>query len=413
MSIQRSASPALLATIVTVTAGFLYLFTAARDIVVGDSPDLITAAVVLGVPHPPGYPLFSLLGHLFSLLPLGAIPFRVNLVSVVCHAITAGIVFLTAFRLSRSSIAAVAAAFVLALNPLFWLWSLVAEVFPLNNFLAALLVYLLVIWHEQPERYRFLAAASFVAGLALTNHQTILLLRPAVCFLLWHHRAVLVARPQIVLISAATFLLGLLPYAYVPWASAHHPIYNWGDVSSWRDLFALITRQSYGAAHLTQEKYQGGSLLLRLAALTESIGALLGLLLVFGAIYAYRQLRWYFWFALLAFVFAGPFFTGITNFDLARSPSGLFVLERFFLLPRVVVAPVMALGLMMIAEAVRRYAPSMPMSPLRVVSGGIVVVLAVSVFTNYRQVNQSHNHVARCYAEDLFEIGRASCRERV
>jgi hypothetical protein len=108
MSIQRSASPALLATIVAVTAGFLYLFTAARDIVVGDSPDLITAAVVLGVPHPPGYPLFTLLGHLFSLLPLGAIPFRVNLVSVVCDALTAGIVFLTAFRLSRSPIAAAA-----------------------------------------------------------------------------------------------------------------------------------------------------------------------------------------------------------------------------------------------------------------------------------------------------------------
>lgn len=397
-----NTSTLLVAGVVTVAAGILYFVTAARDIVVGDSPEFVIAAATLGVPHSPGYPLFTMLGHLFSLLPIGPLPFRLNLFSVVCDAAAVGIVFLTAFRLSQSRLAAAMAALVLAFNPLFWSWSLVAEVFPLNNLLAALLIYLLVIWHEQPEHCRSLAAAAFVAGLALTNHQTIVLLGPAVCFLLWHHRSVLVARPQIVLICAATFLLGLLPYAYVPWASAHHPIYNWGDVSSWRDLFALITRQSYGAAHLAQAKYQGGSLLLRLAALTESIGALMGLLLVLGAIYEYRRLNWYFWFALLAFVFAGPFFTGITNFDLARSPSGLFVLERFFLLPRVVVAPLMALGLVMIAEVVRGYAPSMPMPPLRVASGGIVVVLAVSVFTNYRQIDQSHNHIARSYAEDLF-----------
>jgi len=397
-----NASTLLVAAFVTVVAGTLYFITAARDIVVGDSPELVITAATLGVPHSPGYPLFTMLGHFFSLLPTGPLPFRVNLFSVVCDAAAVGVVFLTAFRLSWSRLAAAMAALTLAFNPLFWSWSLVAEVFPLNNLLAALLIYLLVIWHEQPERYRFLTAASFVAGLALTNHQTIILLGPAVCFLLWHHRAVLVARPQIILTCAATFLLGLLPYTYVPWASAHHPVYNWGDVSSWRDLFALITRQSYGAAHLAQAKYQGGSWLLRLAALTESIGALMGLLLVLGAIYAYRRLTWYFWFALLAFVFAGPFFTGITNFNLVRSPSGLFVLERFFLLPRVIVAPLMALGLVMIAEMVRRYAPAIPMPPLRVVSGVIVVVLAVSVFTNYRQIDQSHNHIARSYAEDLF-----------
>jgi len=53
--------------------GVLYFLTAARDIVVGDSPELIMAAVTLGVAHAPGYPLFTMLGHLFSLLPFGSI----------------------------------------------------------------------------------------------------------------------------------------------------------------------------------------------------------------------------------------------------------------------------------------------------------------------------------------------------
>src|SRR6266481_3108151 len=107
---------------VTAIAGVLYFLTAARDIVVGDSPELIMAAVTLGVAHAPGYPLFTMLGHLFSLLP-----FRVNLLSVVCDALTIGVVYFGAFRLTRSRLAAAVAAVLLVVNPIFWEWSLAAE----------------------------------------------------------------------------------------------------------------------------------------------------------------------------------------------------------------------------------------------------------------------------------------------
>lgn len=101
-------------------AGFaflLYFLTAARDIVVGDTPELITAAVTLGVPHPPGYPLFTMLGHLFSLLPFGPIPFRVNLLAATCDALTVAVIFFTALHLSRSRPAAAMAALILAVLP--------------------------------------------------------------------------------------------------------------------------------------------------------------------------------------------------------------------------------------------------------------------------------------------------------
>src|SRR6202030_1985245 len=108
------------AATVIVAAGLLYFCTAARDIVVGDSPELIAASVTLGVPHAPGYPLFAMLGHLFSLIPFGPIPFRVNLLSVTCDAAAVGVVYLTAFRLSKTRMAAAAAALLLAANPTFW-----------------------------------------------------------------------------------------------------------------------------------------------------------------------------------------------------------------------------------------------------------------------------------------------------
>src|SRR5438132_9897379 len=235
------------AIFVVSVCAFLYFLTAARDIVVGDSPELITAAVTLGVAHAPGYPLFTMLGHLFSLLPFGSLPSRVNLLSVTCDALAIGVVYFSAFR-TKSRFAAAVAALVLAVNPTFWEWSLAAEVFPLNNLLAAVLILLLVTWHEHPERTGFLVAAFFVAGLALTNHQTIALLGPAFCFVLWRRRSIL--RPRLFAIGIAAFVIGLLPYAYIPWASAHHPAHNWGNVSSFRDLVGLITRRSYGSAWL-------------------------------------------------------------------------------------------------------------------------------------------------------------------
>jgi len=82
------------------------------------------AAVTFGVAHAPGYPLFTMLGHLFSLAPVRLDPFRVNLLSVVCDALTIGVVYFSAFRLHRSQLAAAVAALLLAVDPIFWEWSL-------------------------------------------------------------------------------------------------------------------------------------------------------------------------------------------------------------------------------------------------------------------------------------------------
>ncbi len=359
------------------------------------------AAATLGVAHPPGYPLFTMLGHLFSLVPLGPIPFRVNLLSAVSNALTVGIVFLTAFRLSQARLASTMGALVLALNPLFWSWSLVAEVFPLNNLLASLLIYLLVIWFEEPERTGTLMAAFFVGGLGITNHQTIVLLTPAVCFLFWRRRTVLF-RPQNIALCLTSFLFGLLPYAYVAWAAARHPAYNWGGVSSLGDLFALITRQNYGTVHLTSSSHQGGSALDRVFALCVFFGPLMGSLGLLGLVHAYRRRRWYFWFTLLAFTCAGPFFAIMTNLNLASTPQTIFVLERFFLLPMVITAPVCALGIVAVGELISAYAPKLLLGRSPVAIGAVAIVLLIGLLANYRRTDQSRNHLARTYAQDVF-----------
>jgi hypothetical protein len=403
---RRSPSDVATFVVGAVVVGFaflLYFMTAARDIVVGDTPELITAAVTLGVPHPPGYPLFTMLGHLFSLLPLGPIPFRVNLLAVTCDALTVGIVYLTAWRLCANRMAAAIAALVLAVTPIFWAWSIVTDVFPLNNLLASLLIYLLVMWRERPDRTVLLVAMFFVGGLALANHQTIVLLGPAFGFVLWQGRAVWWRRPQILAICAIAFLVGLLPYLYVPWAAAHNPVINWGGVSSLKDLIALIARQSYGTMLLAGTTgFMAGSPMHRICELCLSFGPLMGPLVLLGLIQAYRQQRWYFWFSLLAFAGTGLFFVAIANLNLETYPHALFVLERFFLLSQVVLAPLSALGVLLIAEVISFRRPALRVWWLRIVGGAALIAVLATLVINYRSTDQSRNSIARSFGEDLF-----------
>jgi len=398
---RGAVSSLLFALVVAVAAGTLYFLTAARDLVVGDSPDLITAAVILGVPHPPGYPLFTMLGHLFSLLPIGSLAFRVNLLSVTCDALTVGIVFLTAVRLSGSRLAATVAALILALNPLFWSWSLVAEVFSLNNFLASLVIYFLVVWHERPERMWALLLASFTTGLGFSNHHTIALLGPAIFFSVWRCRATLWKRPLTIPLALAVFLFGLLPYAYIPWAAARHPAWNWGNVASFSDLLKLVSRQQYGGLRLIGAAYSGGSVWLRIATLCFSFGAVTGSLALLGLIRAYRSCRWYFWFSLLAFGFTGLLFAIISDLNLESATSAAWVLQRFFLLPEVAVAPLVGFGVLLVADVIASSTPIAHGKRLIPVAGALGVVILVMLFTKYQQIDLSHNHIARNYGEDV------------
>lgn len=104
-------------------------------------------------------------------------------------------------------------------------------------------------------------------------------------------------------------------------ASARHPAYNWGNVSSLHDLLALIARRSYGSMHLVSTPgYSGGSALARILALVASFGSLAMALSFLGFLQAFRRQSWYAWFVLIAFLGVGPFFVAITNLDLATAP---------------------------------------------------------------------------------------------
>ncbi len=386
--------------VVTLTApAVLYVVTSARDLVAGDSSEFVTVAFTLGVAHPPGYPLMALVGHLFALLPLEPLPFRVNLSAAAFHVLAAGLVYLTAESLTRRPIFAALAALLLVANPLYWRWSLAAETFPLNDVFAAALVYLLVRWQQRPARVAYLFGACLVGGLGLANHQTIALLAPPALLVLWGRRDVLFAHPRVLASCAIAALVGLVPYAYLPWAASHDPAWSWGDLSSAGDIVGHVLRREYGTAQLASNPdVAGGSPLPRIASLLGSYPALEAALALAGALVAYRRAPRYLWFSLVAFVATGPAFATYANLDIAKSVVLPEILERFFLLPHVVTAPLVAFGL----DGAREVAAALDrrVGEAAASLAGVALVVA-SAAIQLPGVDQRDNRAARHYGEDI------------
>jgi len=219
----------------------------ARGLPGGDSGELIAVAATGGVAHPPGYPLYTLLAGLWlRLLPLGEPALRLNLFSAACSAAAAIVLAIAVRRVSRSDAAAVFAAWAWAFASPAFRESLVAEVFPLNALLATCALLALV---SAPARGAVALAA--LGTLALSHHHTLLLLAaPAFVVSAWRAFASTPARGALALQIAGAALGGLLPLLWLPVATGHAHAVVWGDATSWRGFLAVLTRAEYGTLRL-------------------------------------------------------------------------------------------------------------------------------------------------------------------
>jgi hypothetical protein len=177
----------------------IYLATLAPTTAFWDTSEYIAAAKVLGIPHPPGNPLFVILAHTFGLLPLAAsYAVRINLFAAVTSAAAAGLWFLVAERWLRGIVpqrwpryaAAFAGVLVGATSWTVWNQSTVNEkVYTLSLLSMALVMWLVVRWgDDEPgtHRDRWLVLIAYVLALTSTNHLMGVLALPALAvYVLW------------------------------------------------------------------------------------------------------------------------------------------------------------------------------------------------------------------------------------
>jgi tetratricopeptide (TPR) repeat protein len=280
----------------------LYYKTLAPTATLVDSGELISACRLLDIAHPPGTPLYVLIGHLFSRLPWRSVGWRLNLMSAVFAALTVAAVFLLTLKASRLALlslrtlsppksvtkkkerrgkaakagrpiqelrpvaadvartsglltlaAPAVAALTFATSNTLWSYATVTEVYTLNTFLVALILLLAFRLAETTTsttkdssgKEAFLYPLALVFGLGLcVHHVSVLFLAPALAYFLFKNRAIFLK--QNVILRAALFMaLGLSIYAYLPVRAAQKPLLNWGNPSTFERFLWHVSGKQY------------------------------------------------------------------------------------------------------------------------------------------------------------------------
>ena len=179
-----------------------------------DTPKFQLLGAVLGTAHAPGYPLYILIGHVFSWIPVATPAWRANFMSACFGALTVGVLYLIFRRVGASRPGAAALALGAAAGRYFWWDSIIAEVYTLAAALQVLAVFRLVDWAETRRPRDFYSAVAWSA-LALGNHLSIVAIVPV--FVLF---AALVDwrfafRLKTMAATVALVLLGLSSYLFI------------------------------------------------------------------------------------------------------------------------------------------------------------------------------------------------------
>jgi tetratricopeptide (TPR) repeat protein len=218
---------------------------ACRTIYVGDSGELVAAVGVLGIPHPSGYPLYVLLGKLWTLLlPIGSIALRMSLFSAACTAAACGVLHHLLRRLGLHPAASAMAALLLALSPSVWGEANVQRVYALNLLFVVMVVAAAFAWRRTGED-RMLLLACFLCGLGATNHTVMGLVSFAVGVFALVTRPGLLRRPWLLVAMPAAAIVGLLPYAYLPLRSRMDPPLDWGNPETFSAFMNVVLRRDF------------------------------------------------------------------------------------------------------------------------------------------------------------------------
>lgn len=232
----------------------IYAFTLCPTVEFIDSGELALACKYLGIAHPTGYPLYTVLGRLVAMIPWGDLVSKLNLLSLLFTALAAGFLALAIIELIpsrnkktgwRTLVACCAASFA-ALSPVWWAQGTTNEVYSLNLLLLSVSIFSFLKYLETGEKAgRWLLFAGYIFGLSFTNHLSAVYLFPGFIIIiglnLWKKR--LITKTFIWLVFFTIFPLTL--YLLLPIRAGFSPFLNWGGVTDSYFLYKHISGWQY------------------------------------------------------------------------------------------------------------------------------------------------------------------------
>ena len=393
LDVARGRTPLQwMALTATVAALGIYAATALRGVSFGDWAEMQHVPARLEVPHPTGFPLYVLLGKVFSLIPIGSVAFRATLLSAAAAAGAIGMLVLIAGRLGVRPVIALAAGIALTGTAILWEEATFPEMNTLHLLLCAMLVHRALVWRDE-RRDRDLRLGALFSGLALSNHLLAVSVVPVVVlFVLAADRGRLLRRPRLLLELTGLFAAGLSFYLFIVVRALTGPPELYGDLRTLDGLVGFIS----GAQFRVDMRFgTGESLALAWRAVPDLIadvqrGANVAFSLVplAGAVLLVRRDPWAGWLTV-ALVAANVYmFVGYRG-DLPH----YLLLTWLVLAVWLAVAVERAVGWLRIRIGSR----------LDDAEFGLVAVAALFVVSNWAVLDQSGNRLGEEYARTVFD----------
>jgi hypothetical protein len=408
---------AVIGTLLGLSSLGLYVKTLAPTLLMADAAEFQLACYTLGIAHPTGYPLYAMVGWLWShLVPLGDAAYRVNLLSAVFAAWSVGLLYPLLLSVVRSALptshgatlraVAFLATVTLAVSRTFWSQAVRAEVYALNSLFVVAMLYLLLHWAESRSP-RTLQAAALVYGLSLTHHVTMILLLPACLVFVWLTDRSVFRSPKFFGTLLVLTGLPLALYLYIPWRAPDTP-YLHLDLAPGRTLELYDNSLRGFVSFLTAEMFQGqlgyqapivdrlamaATQLLRQFGIVGTGLGLLGVVRLALPSSGHRSRR--------ILVLLGLCYCAVVAFTLFYHIGDIQVL---YTPSYILFALWMGVGMAWLPDAVGARI-GVSSSVARAVSWGLIALFALlplgSLWNNYSSVDKSGDHVARQWAEEI------------
>ena len=372
----------------------VYAWLVPSHIVDGENGEFSTLSVLGGAAHPSGYPLYVIWLRLWSWLPGTSAAHTAGLATAILGVATCAVMHAACRAWGARPLAASLATAMFAMGPVVIRLHTEAEVFAMNN-----LVLVLVLWFSAergPVRGRRRAVLlALVAGLGLSDHLTCALIAPI--GILGVVRGIREAgHPafRTIALTVAGLCLGLSPYAYFLFAP--DTAISWGHAHGLGDVVALFTRRDYGGPFAFSPDRAEISAAANLAALGRTlVRGWLALPLVMGlgtlALRAVRESdagepRAGWRMLALSWLVAGPIL--IARFNVEPVDLGLLVCQRFHILPLLLLAIPVALGLDRAIAAIGAKLPSVHYPAVGgILAGALALAIAGTSLPHYLAIN--------------------------
>ena len=372
----------------------VYLRTLLPGPSVGDWAEMQFIPAQLGIPHPTGYPLYVLVGKAFSLLPVGSLAFRAELLSAVAAAAAAGTSVLIAVRLNVRPLIATSAGLSLAGTGTLWLEATYAEMNGLHLLLVAAVIHRAFVWRAE-RRDRDLRLGGLLAGLAIANHLLALTVIPfIVLFVIADARSRLRERPPLFVQTLLMALVGVSLYLFIPLRALAGPSSIYAQFLTWDGFWAFVSGAEFrGDMHFASPESVGrvwhaipdvAAQLVARSNVVFVVGGLLG-----GVIQLLRD-RW-----------SGLLLALVAALSVFLYANYLGDLDQYLLSAWLVLAIWLAVGV----EAVIAWLePRIPrLAPTRILAILTLILPVVIVANNWATYDQSGNHEGERFAQTVLD----------